>query len=339
MKKVFISFILLSISTVVFAQNVDNQVLKQTILYEDYGNYLQNSLYEGKYILRWNKAYFPIKVYVEPALDVPVYYSDSFLKALKIWQNNLGKIAVFKLVTESEGADISVFLVNKDNSMPQNCINGNTEIACVEPVIKKQKLKKMYIKMYKKDNENKFYSPNLVLNTAVHELGHALGIMGHSNDPNSIMFNAKISQLEQMQPIINTEDITTLKLLYMTQPDITNNDKNKEKRNIDADTMFSTLSEKHDSVVLNAINEARVLKEDSSAFLRLAYIYQGMHDYDDMLKYLKLAKENAKTQEELYNAYIGFSSYYTDKDNTVKAVWYLVRAHLSKNKKLVFMVE
>ena len=40
----------------------------------------------------------------------------------------------------------------------------------------------MTMKFYIKDINGKFFTANQVYNTALHEIAHALGVMGHSNN-------------------------------------------------------------------------------------------------------------------------------------------------------------
>lgn len=54
--------------------------------------------------------------------------------------------------------------------------------------LKKGKLVKMYIYIYDRGKDGKYYDPYRVLNISIHEFGHALGIGGHSNDSSSIMY-------------------------------------------------------------------------------------------------------------------------------------------------------
>ena len=70
---------------------------------------------------------------------------------------------------------------------------------------------------------NKF-TPNQIYNTALHEIFHALGFMGHSFEKENIMYISKDrdSVMNDTRIVPSDADKTTLALFYKIKPDITN---------------------------------------------------------------------------------------------------------------------
>ena len=85
----------------------------------------------------------------------------------------------------------------------------------------------MIITVYERDPYGKLLSTKELHNTVLHEIGHALGIMGHSNNPADLMYmSTNQDRIEapgsKNFAFFTPNDISTLKLLYKLLPDITN---------------------------------------------------------------------------------------------------------------------
>ena len=85
----------------------------------------------------------------------------------------------------------------------------------------------MIITVYERDPYGKLLSTKELHNTVLHEIGHALGIMGHSDNPSDLMYmSTNQPQIQSSSSgnflFFTSNDISTLKLLYKLLPDITN---------------------------------------------------------------------------------------------------------------------
>ena len=148
------------------------------------------------------------------------------------------------------------------------------------------------------------------MNIAVHEFGHALGLWGHSNDANSIMYALFNPKLEKHGLYLNRQDKSTLKLLYMITPDYTNGDSTKEKDTIASEILVGTEEERLDISIEHEKKEALKKKGDSSIRINIASLYEQKGDYDSMLKYIKEAEPLAKTNSELYMVQLSYALYH-----------------------------
>ena len=328
MKKIKILILILFLTVqIVIARELTQaeRIQKQTILYQTGSNYL-NKAYAGSKVLRWNKAYFPIKVYVENDPDMPSYYPSNFIKAAKIWEDETNGIIKLYFTSDPNSANILFKTIKRQAPTRDVSKNETVTLAYTETKFSGDKLLRQTIYFYERNANGKLSPPYEVLNIAVHEFGHALGIHGHSDDPNSIMYAFYDTKKEKHAAFLNRQDKNTLKLLYMITPDITNGDKTKEKGTIDAEVLAGSFEERNDTSIQNAKKEASMKMGDANSRLRLAALYEEKGEYETMLKYLKEAQTYAKTKSELYGVHIGYAYYYYHKKDKQNAKAHILKA-------------
>lgn len=196
-------------------------------IHKHYGrNYINHVSYDNK-ILRWDINTFPLKIYIENTSikNLPNYYVSEIKKSFTSWQNASGFIS-FTYIDDEKKADIVVKFSNINDS---DCSGTGCKyvVAYTVPIVKGNRLKQMIITVYDKDPFGNLLSTKELHNTVLHEIGHALGIMGHSQNSYDLMYMATNQNLIQAQNLSNyiyltSSDINTLKLLYKLVPDITN---------------------------------------------------------------------------------------------------------------------
>ena len=227
--RIVIAFILALLPVYSAELTQEEKILRSEVIYKSGKNYVPLILYKGD-ILRWNKAYFPIKIYLGNGYGIPNYYYEALKFAVTVWRDETENFFRFEYVENEKDANIVYKILDK--SSPDDTL------AFTEAVIWGKRLDKQIINVYKKDNFNKYFDPRTITNVMIHEFGHALGIEGHSKDPTSIMYEFYSSKNSKTTPYLNGEDINTIKLLYRIVPDITNGNKNKEKNWITKRVLF-----------------------------------------------------------------------------------------------------
>ena len=164
-------------------------------------HYLERALSSSGKAVIWKNM--PITVYVEDS-----GYRNQIIEAFRTWQNSSGGIVKF---AHANGPNAGI-IVGYSSNLPGSSVGitskntSNGEITHAKILLKQVP-----------------YSPkleNFVYSVALHEVGHALGIEGHSSSTGDIMY-PQTTSITQRQAL-SSRDITTLKWLYNVKQDFLN---------------------------------------------------------------------------------------------------------------------
>ena len=186
-------------------------------------NYIYSAIL-NKDILRWNIESFPIKVYFEKTTNS---YRDNIKKAFEQWGKASGFLQ-FKEVYNQEESDIEVKFIPYNGPRCQSATCNYVIATTTSTTDKYHRLKQMVITFYKTNPFGESFSDAEIYNTALHEIGHALGISGHSDNPNDVMYASHHKVSAVFEPYskdifyLSRRDLNTLALLYRLAPSITN---------------------------------------------------------------------------------------------------------------------
>ncbi len=162
-------------------------------------NYYDSIKLDGNYV-KWKN--FPITVYVEPG-----NYSYLVKNAFANWQKASGGFVKFEFVGNINSAQIKVFMVDKlSNISLDNYESGVAVINAKNNIIYNADIK--LLEFDAKTGER--LSDDVIYATSLHEVGHALGLQGHSPNSNDIMS----AIMNKTSKVISKRDLNTLKMLY-----------------------------------------------------------------------------------------------------------------------------
>jgi tetratricopeptide (TPR) repeat protein len=176
----------------------------------------KNYLYSLQNAKKWRAKSFPLKVYVRQNIQIPGFF-DSFKKIIKEsmdqWCQATGGVVSYKLVDSYQNADIIWDYTDRRElctSEHDPGVDGAAEMLfrATDNTIGTAK-----IVVLVKDSplRNSFRDSRIILTSCLHEMGHALGIDGHSNNTTDVMFLAAtpypITRLSQ-------RDKNTIRLMY-----------------------------------------------------------------------------------------------------------------------------
>lgn len=298
-------------------------------------NYILNAA-QGNDILRWDIKSFPLKVYFENSNAVPNYYISNIEKAMNQWTTRTNFVK-FNIVKVEQGADIVI----KFSDIPADvCADGVCKytVAYTDPVVSSDNLlKRMNLTFYKTNPRNENFSEREVYNTALHELGHTLGLMGHSDNPADLMFasnennqNMYVAYRSDFQ-YLTMRDLRTLALLYRLEPTITNV-KNLHRENFYYPPLI--LGSEDARLQKKLAEFEKYTKEYpnfASGYINLASVYVDMGDFDSALEKLNTASSLAKTQDENYLIAYNRAVIFYNKQNSQKAMQYATEAKSIKD--------
>lgn len=202
----------------------DNIYENRKILNEKIGpNYISEVL-NGGFVVRWNEDTFPLKIYVEKCAECPEYYQKEVFKAFKHWNAISDGYFTFEFVNSPENADIKVSFIDPDDRV----CNGSLGLSGLQSFsYTNNLLTNVSIKLYKKDCSLNFYRSDLYAITAMHEIGHVLGLNGHSPNEDDLMHSSNLNGTVDA----SAADLNTLRILYSIIPDITNAEISEVKKN------------------------------------------------------------------------------------------------------------
>jgi predicted Zn-dependent protease len=183
-------------------------------------------------LCRWDVKQFPLRVRVEPPRfepsladefdddKEPAAYVDAAWKALDDWQTALGGVVTFERVGGNDDADLTIRLIGQVGPAPEEGVQvlGTTSMheACdirgtsvfedrvdVEFAVPE-------IRIYLADLHG-LLPPDQVGRNVLHEIGHALGMRGHSPIPADLMYEvARDRRVDRL----SREDVNSFRALY-----------------------------------------------------------------------------------------------------------------------------
>lgn len=177
-------------------------------------DYFYSALLDGQYIIRWSRM--PVRVYIDTSNPPDNWKPEHKVyveQALSKWAEASGGALSFTAITSLVNPAISVKWV-KNRPDPNNpAVIGTTKLTYTSTSIVS-----MEILLSTSNQAGGPLSDSLMRLVSLHELGHAVGIMGHSDVDTDVMYPILDSS---MSPELSERDTATLVKLYGIRPHIT----------------------------------------------------------------------------------------------------------------------
>ena len=266
----------------------DKSMSEKTIKAAVIDSYFRNVAKNGK-IIRWNKATFPLKVYIQDSADVPEYYRDVVMSAYQKWQRASEGLVSFEFVEDASDADMKCYFKNTDNKKAIGVhaftINGN-------------KITESTIVFNKYDAKNHSLDSKQLFSSALQEIGHSLGLTGASPSIYDVMYPIGT----KFNTEITMRDLKTLALIYSVKPDVTNVPLSATEQS-QLFTVSEIMNTLNVPVSNNTKNLDEVVASDVATHLALAEEYRRRAEYDKAAKeYQAVAqtKTDRRSKSEVY---------------------------------------
>lgn len=289
-------------------------------------NYIEQApLHDG--IIRWDTNKFPIKVAIqdESSKQLPDYYILQIKKALSQWQISTGFIK-FSIIDEPKHANIII----KIQQLSDKVCEGNKcqyAVGFTTPEYSGKNLKNMTIILYSNNPFGQYFTDKELYNTVLHELGHALGIMGHSYNRDDLMYmsdegDEHYREFRSSFQYLSSKDINTIKLLYKLVPDITNSTNINYNGLIYAPIILGSSKEIAIRKLKEAQNYIKKAPDLSNGYIDLGIIYMELNKPKNAEKAFIKAFELSKTDSERYIASYNIACTYLETKKYKEAKYY-----------------
>ena len=286
-------------------------------------NYISQAPFNQK-IIRWSNI--PITYNFIKNGEVPDYFIREVENAFTEWEKATDHMLLF-----SQDEKNPNILISFNENNPAGGSGKKYVVAYTIPSLEGNKLQQMEIKFYLKEPNDEYYSPNQVYNTALHEIAHAIGFMGHSYDRDNIMYLTKdsISVLNDARETLTPADINTIELLYKIKPDITNS--------VAADgeyIPYLVLGGKEDvneAKTKEAKNYIRKAPSLPIGYIDLAESFAAKKEFAKAIRALEHAERLADTNDVKYIVYYNLAVIYYYIDNPEMSETYVNKASEYQN--------
>lgn len=171
-------------------------------------------------IQKWHVADFPIKVFVRKNIQLPGFYEqfDQMVQdALNQWCKATDNVVKYKLVNDKESANVVFdYTERREQVSPEHDpgIAGNAENRVR---FDDHSIDFSNITVLVKDTPGapSYQKPYMITKILLHEIGHALGLHGHSPNPEDVMFSAATPA---PFATLSKRDINTIRVVYNLPP-------------------------------------------------------------------------------------------------------------------------
>ncbi len=254
-------------------------------------NYIINAI-DGSKVTRWNSEKMPIKLYIERSTGVEGYrdyYYSMAEKAMKDWVNSAhGNLLSYVIVTDPTQANIQLYFVGEImKKTGKNFIAG-----LATPHVKQHLLHYYDVKITAvKPPDKRSFTEKEIYRTILHELGHALGIRGHSSNKSDIMYAGVESNPKHLDAGLSERDVNTITLLYTLEPDISNFNKG-QKAIADSERNEKILGSKNERLrkkLEEALEYTGKYPDNILSWVQLGKAYLDMQSYDYAVTSLQIA--------------------------------------------------
>lgn len=176
-------------------------------------DYLQDVTKSG--VVRWPSARMPIKVHITDGSRVPGYqseYNAVLRQSFEDWSRASGGLVTFDTTSGAGQADLVCQWISDPNQMTNQAEAGETQIFGNRSVgINRGKI----LLLTQPLSPALPVTKNSIRLICLHEIGHALGLTGHTVNPSDIMFYS--TSYKDEWRYLSPRDAKTITRLYSSQ--------------------------------------------------------------------------------------------------------------------------
>lgn len=258
-------------------------------------NYITNAVNNQGKVIRWDTKKMPLKVYFD-ASGAKSSYVEAVKGAFSTWSSSLAGIISYKTLKEKENADIIVKFT-PTISVDKN--NTGFVAGLASPNTRNNQLNFVDLKFTTHKPNNMPVSEIELYNVALHEIGHALGIWGHSEKDTDIMYPKANSVTAKAQ--LSKRDVNTVKLLYKLDAEVSNADLvNANKQSGKNDVLLGNNTVRVDKKLKEALDYVKEIPNQPIGWINLGQVYLNKKQYQESIASFKKALSiDAKSKDAM----------------------------------------
>ena len=291
MKKISLVFVSLILCASTCFALVDTDYIKSGQNKED--NYLPNAVNNNGKIMKWNKNV--LYVYIEPCNSTK---QKAVLSALYLYNNSFWGILQFKEVKNKDKADIAISF-SKDIAY-KGSVSGESAGVTKYTHDADNHLIRATITL----SDKHLNTPAQIKQVTLHELGHAIGIAGHSLNSNDVMYPTT-----EGRGTLSRRDIETIKMIY------------KGKTNDIRRTLVNYEDKKAEMSLEVLLRDTEGAPDKYIVWINLGDFYYNNKKYNKALEAYQTALMKPNAPESKINKRISYC--YTGLGNTRMAERYM----------------
>lgn len=265
-------------------------------------NYIDKVTEKGQ-VIRWQKESMPLKIYLETNPRKVQSFNNAYVSAVKKgiekWSKATDGLISFTYVKDPAQADVKfTWREILDTKLVGSDAGTAYTAGVTTPEYSGNELYAMAIVLTTTDPNGKPHKIEDIEKVTTHELGHGLGIMGHSTDQNDIMYPNSMSDGS-----VSKRDSSTMTLLYDLKPDISNFRVGGETAiasNKSSDANVDVLGSKSERIQTEIEEIEEAIKNNPKSdinHINLGNLYSDEGDYEGAIREYKTAlKLNPKNE-------------------------------------------
>lgn len=273
-------------------------------------NYLDAVLSAGK-LERWNPRSFPLRVYFHGANVVPPTYVREAKNAFATWEKSTKGFVKFVYTDSPENAHYVCNFVGALKN--RNCDSKGAGTAAYQYFTYDDagNIKHSIVEFSPYSCSGYLWPAEVFYSTALHEIGHGLGLRGHSTNPNDLMYPSSNSVKRER---ISDADMTTLRAIYSIIPDTTNIPFSEadKKGLISTEDFWGNESQRADFTIKQIEDNIRITPNNPSLYLQLARACQDKKYYQCSIDAYSSALKKIDNREHAYAILIEVSLLYME---------------------------
>lgn len=161
--------------------------------------------------VRWDEKRLPLKVYINSGRGVPGYkleYQGFFDDSFKEWSTATASKVTYELVKDADKADVECIWSNDIKQVSSPSEGGECQSTYNKAGMEHARI----VVLTCDPSPDSPLSPNQLKAVCLHEIGHALGMHGHSPRPTDIMYCSM--PMKDAKVVLTPRDAQTLLRVY-----------------------------------------------------------------------------------------------------------------------------